>query len=103
LHKECWFENKKNIGKYKGTSITKACVSQLAWNKEGREALAIGTTSGLVSVYDAQAPYKNIMLVKGHEGVYFEMQAISKTLSGTLDLEIGSFLLPSRIKLSNGM
>ena len=51
---KCWFDIKKTYGKYKGTTITKACVSQLAWNKEGREVLAIGTSSGLVLAYQAE-------------------------------------------------
>ena len=46
--------------------MTMPCVSQLSWNKEGRDALAIGSTSGYVSVYDANHPYKSLMLIKGH-------------------------------------
>jgi hypothetical protein len=70
LQDECWFECKKTIGKYKGTSITKTCVSQLAWNKQGNDLIAIGTTSGYVVVYEASNAYKNIMQVKGHDGIW---------------------------------
>jgi len=44
-------------------------VSQLAWNKSGRDTIAIGTTSGLVLAYDAYAPHKNILQGKAHEGI----------------------------------
>lgn len=68
LHDDCWFECKKTIGKYKGTNITKTCVSQMAWNKQGADIIAIGTTSGYVLAYEASNPYKNIMQIKGHDG-----------------------------------
>jgi len=55
-------------GRYRGTTQTKANVTQLAWNKEGKEYLAIGTSTGLVVVYDTQAPFKNILQNKGHQG-----------------------------------
>lgn len=72
LQDKCWFDCKKTIGKYKGTTITKACVSQLAWNKQGNsDNIAIGTTSGYVLLYEASNPYKNIMQVKGHDGIKY--------------------------------
>ena len=40
----------------------------MTWNKEGKELLAIGTSTGLVIVNDTQSPYKNVMQVKGHQG-----------------------------------
>lgn len=42
-------------------------MSQLAWNKQGSDLIAIGTTSGYVLVYEANT-YKNIMQIKGHDG-----------------------------------
>lgn len=68
LNERCWFKVEKTYGKYKGTSQTKANVSQLAWNK-GIDLLAIGTSAGHVFVYDAVAPYKNVMQTKGHQGM----------------------------------
>ena len=68
MQESCWFDCKRTIGKYKGTSIIKTCVSQLAWNKEGVDLIAIGTTSGYVLVYDAMNSAKSILQVKGHDG-----------------------------------
>lgn len=52
LGEKCWFDCKKVVSKYRGNiSITKTCVSQLAWNKQGNDFIAIGTTSGYVLVY----------------------------------------------------
>ena len=70
MSKDCWFKLEKTYSKYKGATITRACVSQLAWNKGGHETIAIGTTSGLVLAYDACSPYKNILQEKAHEGTF---------------------------------
>jgi len=40
----------------------------MAWNKQGADIIAIGTTSGYVLAYEANNPYKNIMQIKGHDG-----------------------------------
>ena len=71
FNEQCWFKLEKTYGKYKGTSQTKANVSQLAWNKSGADLLAIGTSAGHVFVYDAVTPYKNVMQTKGHQGRYY--------------------------------
>jgi hypothetical protein len=42
----------------------------MAWNKQGADIIAIGTTSGYVLAYEASNPYKNIMQIKGHDGSY---------------------------------
>jgi hypothetical protein len=68
LNNDYWFECKKSIGKHKGATITKTCVSELAWNKSGKNNIAIGTTSGYVLIYDVDNSCKNTLQVKGHDG-----------------------------------
>jgi hypothetical protein len=102
LQDKCWFDCRKTIGKYKGTTITKACVSELAWNKQGNDLIAIGTTSGYVLVYEATNAYKNIMQIKGHDGTGLSMQATSTISSGTPAPGLVSSHLPSRITSCSG-
>lgn len=49
----------------------------MAWNKQGADIIAIGTTSGYVLAYEANYPYKNIMLIKGHDGISSYIKVIS--------------------------
>lgn len=73
-NKDYWFNCKKTINKHKGASMTRVCVSELAWNKcdTKSDLVAVGTTSGSISVYDVSqnSPPKSTFSVKGHDGIF---------------------------------